>query len=322
MEPLQTVYRPRGPLDLRATVGGLQRGPGDPTQRTSGGVIWRATRTPAGLATLALSQQADGSVRAAAWGSGGGWAIAQVPALCGGRDPHDDFDAGHHPLIADAFRRNPGLRLSRTDLPFDAFAQAVIEQKVTVRQAFRVWRRIVTWHGERAPGPVTMFAPPSPAVWRMIPSWSWHRAGLEPPQSKALVMAAARADAVERAVRWAGTTGMVPKRGESSSEDPRFGVASAERDPLLSFTGVGPWTAAEARIRALGDPDAVSVGDYHLAHHVGHALTGSRVDDAGMLELLEPWRGHRQRVIRLILAAGAGEPRRAPRLHEEDHTGR
>ena len=76
------------------------------------------------------------------------------------------------------------------------------------------------------------------------------------------------------------------------------------------------------RIRALGDPDAVSVGNYHLSHHVGFALTGSRTDDAGMLELLEPWAGHRQRVIRLIARSGAVEPRRGPRLAPEDHRDR
>jgi 3-methyladenine DNA glycosylase/8-oxoguanine DNA glycosylase len=339
MEPLQTVYRPRGRLDLRATVGAFQRGPGDPTQRTAGGVIWQAVRTPEGVATLALSQQSDGSVRAASWGSGRGWAIEQVPALCGGRDSSDGFDASLHPLIADAFRRHPGLRLGRTDLPFDAFAQAVVEQKITLRQAFRVWRRIVTWHGDRAPGPGALFAPPSTSGWRTIPSWSWHRAGLEPPQSKTLVMAAARADAVERAARWQpcrDEAGLVAAHSANravvasgairplAAAPPGLDEArsAGTEDPLLCFPGVGPWTAAETRIRSFGDPDAVSVGDYHLAHHVGHALTGSRVDDDGMLELLEPWRGHRQRVIRLILAAGAGEPRRAPRLHEEDHTAR
>ena len=73
------------------------------------------------------------------------------------------------------------------------------------------------------------------------------------------------------------------------------------------------WTAAETRIRALGDPDAVSVGDYHLAHEVGFALTGERVDDDGMLELLAPWAGQRQRVIRLIGASGVPASRAADR---------
>ncbi|WP_221586199.1 DNA-3-methyladenine glycosylase [Microbacterium sp. G2-8] len=297
--PLQMVHRPRAPLDLHATVAGLQRGPGDPTQQRAGGVIWRATRTPAGVATVALRQQADGSVRAAAWGDGREWALAQVPALCGALDDASGFDASRHPLIDAAHRRHPGMRLARTDQVFDAFAQAVIEQKVTLRQAFGAWRRLVTWCGEGAPGPTPrpMFAPPAPPTWHRIPSWTWHRAGLEPPQAQTLTRAAARPDAVDRAAR-------------------------ADGAALTALPGVGAWTTAETRIRALGDPDAVSVGDFHLAHHVGYALTGTRTDDAGMLELLEPWHGHRQRVIRLIYAAGAVEPRRAPRLHIEDHRDR
>ncbi|WP_156761045.1 DNA-3-methyladenine glycosylase family protein [Microbacterium karelineae] len=303
--PLQARYAPRGPLDLRVTVGSLQRGPGDPTQALAGGVIWRAVRTPDGVATLALSQLADGSVRTAAWGPGRERAIAQVPALCGAGDDVDEFDASHHPLIAEAHRRHPGLRLTRTDAPFEALAQAVIEQKVTVRQAFGAWRRLVAGFGERAPGPSprALFAPPPAEAWRRIPSWAWHRAGLEPPQARTLVRAAARGASLERALATA------------PSGDARGAV-------LTSLPGVGPWTAAETRIRAFGDPDAVSVGDFHLAHHVGSALAGSRTDDDGMLALLEPWRGQRQRVIRLILAAGVVEPRRGPRLHVEDHRAR
>jgi len=294
---LESTYRPRGPLDLAGTVAGLQRGPGDPTQTVDGPVIWRATRTPDGLATLALRQAADGSVRLAAWGPGREWAIAQAPALCGAGDDPTAFDP-RLPWLAEAHRRHPGLRLARTDRLFDALAQAITEQKVTLRQAFGAWRRIVTWFGERAPGPTLwpMFAPPSAEGWRRVPSWAWHRAGLEPPQARTIVEAAARAASLERA-------------------------ADLDR-ALASLRGIGPWTIAETRIRALGDPDAVSVGDFHLAHHVGYALTGERTDDAGMLELLEPWRGHRQRVIRLIYAAGRVEPRRGARLHIEDHRAR
>ena len=66
---------------------------------------------------------------------------------------------------------------------------------------------------------------------------------------------------------------------------------------------------------ALGDADAVSVGDYHLPNVVAWALAGEpRGDDARMLELLEPYRGHRGRVMRLLLAGGVGPPRRGPRL--------
>ena len=88
---------------------------------------------------------------------------------------------------------------------------------------------------------------------------------------------------------------------------------------LRTVTGIGVWTAAEIVQRAHGDPDTVSVGDYHLPALVGWALAGEPVNDDGMLELLAPWTGHRQRVIRLIYASGRSEPRRGPRLTPADH---
>lgn len=300
--PLETEYRPGHPLDLARTVLAQRRGAGDPAMTAAGPIIWRASRTPEGIATLALRQRADGAVRGAAWGPGAPWALAQLPALCGSHDDPSAFDASRHPLVADAHRRNPGLRLGRTDLVFDALAGAIFEQKVTGMQAFAAWRRILTWHGDRAPGPTPrpMFAPPSIEGWRHVPSWAWHRAGLEPPQSKTVVRAARRGEAIVRAVRAAHD-------GEAVDR------------VLVSQPGIGAWTSAETRIRALGDPDAVSVGDFHLAHEIGHALTGARTDDDGMLRLLAPWAGQRQRVIRLVYASGVHEPRRAPRLHPEDH---
>jgi 3-methyladenine DNA glycosylase/8-oxoguanine DNA glycosylase len=268
------------------------------------GVIWRASRTPEGVATIAIAPSGD-AVRAVAWGPGADWAIAQLPALCGAHDDATGFDGSLHPLVAEAHRRNPGLRIGRTDLLFDDLAGSIMEQKVTGLQAFGAWRHIVQWCGERAPGPTPrpMFVPPGVDGWRGIPSWTWHRAGLEPPQSRAIVAAAARAPSIERAIAAAAT--------------------GDDRDRILtSLHGIGLWTAAETRIRALGDPDAVSVGDYHLAHEVGYALTGARTDDDGMLELLAPWAGQRQRAIRLIGRAGVREPRRGPRVHPEDHRAR
>lgn len=277
------------------------RGPKDPTMLVDGMTLWRVSRTPEGVATLALRQTSEG-VHATAWGSGADWALAQLPTLCGADDDASEFEISGHPLLADIARRTIGTRLTRTDLVFDALASAVIEQKVTSFQAFGAWRTLITRFGERAPGPTPrpMFAPPTIDGWRLIPSWAWHRAGVEPPQSRAIVRAAERGQRISDAVLAAQT--------------------GAERDRILtSLPGIGAWTSSETRIRALGDPDAVSVGDYHLAHEVGFALTGSRVDDDGMLELLAPWAGHRQRIIRLILAGGPREARRGPRLAPEDH---
>ncbi|WP_353115518.1 DNA-3-methyladenine glycosylase 2 family protein [Microbacterium sp.] len=302
--PLEAEYRPARPVDLAATVGVLQRGAADPTMAADGPVLWIASRTDAGVATLAL-RSSRGAIRASAWGPGAAEALDGVPRLCGGADDETGFDAAGHPLVAEAARRNPGLRLARTDRVFDALAMSILEQKVTGMQAFGAWRHLVSRHGERAPGPTPrpMHAPPSAEDWRRIPSWAWHRAGVQPPQSRALVRSAARAGSIRRAL-------LAAPDGDA-------------RDHVLTaLPGIGPWTSAETRIRALGDADAVSIGDFHLAHEVGFALAGARTDDDGMLALLAPWKGHRQRVIRLIFASGIREPRRGPRLAPEDHRSR
>lgn len=300
----QTVYRPAHPLDLKQTVGMLVRGPNDPTMLIDGDRIWLAFRTDTGVATLCLRQARDG-VHASAWGRGGDEALHQVPRLCGADDDLTGFDVSSLPRLAEVAHRNPGIRLPRTDRVFDALACAILEQKVTGLQAFGAWGRLVRGFGERAPGPTPrpMFAAPPATAWRGIPSWAWHRAGVEPPQSRTIAAAAARESSIVRAL------------SRASDGDSRDRV-------LASLPGVGLWTSAETRLRALGDPDAVAVGDYHLPHEVGFALTGARTDDEGMLALLAPWAGHRQRIIRLISAAGIREPRRGPRLAPEDHRGR
>lgn len=300
--PRETIYRPGHPVDLMRTLGVLRSGPWDPTMTVDGPTLWWAHRTVGGVATLAL-RQSRSEIRATAWGPGAEHAIASVPSLCGADDDLNGFEASRHPLVAELARRMPGLRLARTGQVFDALAASVLEQKVTSLQAYRTWRRLVAGFGTEAPGPTPrpMRAAPAPETWARIPSWAWHQAGVEPPQSRALARAAGRGDRIERAVL---ATGADPER------------------ILTSLPGIGVWTAAETRIRSLGDPDAVSLGDYHLPHEIGFALTGERTDDAGMLALLEPWPGHRQRVIKLIEAGGPREPRRGPRLAPMDHRGR
>ena len=84
---------------------------------------------------------------------------------------------------------------------------------------------------------------------------------------------------------------------------------------LTAIPGIGPWTAAEVVRTAYGDPDAVSVGDYHIPHTVAWALAREvRGSDARMLELLEPFRGHRGRVCDLLAHGGIGAPKFGPRM--------
>jgi 3-methyladenine DNA glycosylase/8-oxoguanine DNA glycosylase len=291
---LTARYAPADPVSLGLVLAPLRQGPGDPTCRRDASGWWLALSTPAGSATLRL-REAAGAVEATAWGAGAEQVIAGVPELLGARDDASGFDPTRHPVVAELHRRFPGLRLTRAGRVMPYLVPTVLGQKVTGFEQKRAWRQLVTRHGEPAPGPAPagMRVAPSSAVWKRVPSWQWHTAGVGPQRS----------DTVMRAVAV----------GESLERTATMDAVEASRR-LRTIPGIGVWTAAETVQRSHGDPDAVSVGDFHISKVVGWALTGARVDDDGMLELLEPWRGHRQRVVRLIEAAGIGYERHGPRM--------
>jgi 3-methyladenine DNA glycosylase/8-oxoguanine DNA glycosylase len=294
------IWRPGRPVDLPATLGPLRRGSGDPTYRVSGdGALWRTARTPDGSGTLRVEVlPAEGAVAAAAWGPGADWLLDAVPALLGRDDDPRGF-VPYHPLLREIARRHPGWRVPTTGLVFEALVPAILEQKVTGGEARRSWRQLLGRFGAPAPGPAPagMRVAPSPRDWAAIPSWDWHRAGVEERRARTVRCAAAVAGRLEATV------------GRSAAEVERA---------LRTVPGVGAWTAAEVRQRAHGDADAVSVGDYHLPGQVGWALAGRRVDDAGMLALLAPYRPHRYRAVRMVELAGVAPPRRGPRVAPRD----
>jgi 3-methyladenine DNA glycosylase/8-oxoguanine DNA glycosylase len=303
MDVVATVYRPRHPLNLRQTLSPLMRGAMDPTHRWDGAALWRTANTSAGAATLHLQQRGN-EVHATAWGPGADIVIAGVPELCGEGDDWSELDLRPHPFLAEVLRGLPGLRLLRTNAVFEALMAAIFEQKVTGIEARRAWRYLHAKYGTEPPGPAPqgMRVFPDEEVWRRIPSWEWHRAGVGPQRAETAVRVASVAASLERTLALG-----------------RGGVEVARA--LRSVRGVGVWTAAETTQRAHGDPDSPSVGDYHLPAVVGYALLGMPVDDDGMLELLEPYAGHRQRVMRLIEASGIRKPMRGPRMTIQDHRG-
>lgn len=298
----ERTWTPSGPYDLRRSLGVLRRGPYDPAFRQErDGTAWRVTRTPDGPVTLRLAA-GGGAVTATAWGPGADWALDRLPAMLGAGDRPEEFVPRHRP-VADAFRRHRGLRLIRTGLVMEALIPSILEQKVTTDEAYRAWRRLLRRFGEPPPGPADA-VPPGMAVlpdrrgWARIPSWEWHRAGVDHKRS-ATVM---------RAVR------LAPRLEEAAAMEP---PAAAAR--LQAVPGVGPWTAAEVVQRSNGAADTVTVGDLHLPGIVGYALAGERdADDARMLELLAPYAGQRHRATRLIMLAGLGPPRRTPRREAVD----
>ena len=298
------------PLDLRLILGPLYRGRGDPTLRLSSVAAARATRTPDGPATL-LAEVRDTRVEAEAWGPGAERALDGLPALLGLDDDPTGFDPSLHPVIAGLARRLSRLRLGRTGAVMEALVPAILEQRVTGSEAASAFRTLIRRYGEPAPGSLAasqrLRLQPAPDVLAALPYYVFHPLGVEQ----------RRAEIIRRVARDARRVEALADLPGSRAE---VGVAAAAR--LRAYAGIGPWTSAEVTLRALGDPDAVSVGDFHLPNVVAYALAGEpRGDDARMLELLEPWRGHRARVVRLLEAGGIEAPRYGPRYAAPDHRG-
>lgn len=289
--PLTRIVTITGPIDLRRTLLPLQRGTGDPTMHVGERAVWRATRTIDGPATLRLCIDGE-RLLAEAWGPGAARALDDAPGWAGLLDDDRDFRA-HHRVIADLHRRLRGVRLARTGNPVEVLIPGVLEQKVTGLEARRAYRRLALALGESAPGPVDLTTPPDPAAVAALPSFRFHPFGVERRRAERLIGLCRRASEI----------------------DAVSSLPSADaRARLETFPGIGPWTAAEVARLALGDADAVSIGDYHLPNVVAWALAGEpRGDDARMLELLEPYAGQRGRVQRLLEAGGIRAPKFGPR---------
>ena len=273
----------------------------DPTHRVLKGVHWRAVGTVDGPATLAVSPlDGTGVVHAEAWGPGAERVLDRLPSLLGALDDPSGFRP-LHPVVAELHRRRPHWRLARTASVWDALVPVVIEQKVTGQEATIGIRSLLARYGSPAPGhgaSLGLRTFPSPEEVRLVPSWEWLSLGIDPARSRTLVAAARVAPTLER---------VLP--AEPDAADAR----------LRSLPGIGVWSSAEVRARALGDADAVSFGDYHLATHVGRVLAGEPFDDARLAEFLEPWQPHRGRAAAYATMVALTLPRRGPRMAPRTH---
>ncbi|HWN62535.1 MAG TPA: DNA-3-methyladenine glycosylase 2 family protein [Streptosporangiaceae bacterium] len=307
-------------VDVRLTLSPHRRGGRDPAYRVDqAGAVWRTSLTPDGPGTLRVTSRGSDNtlVIGQAWGPGAVWLLDTLPAQLGAHDDLSGFTA-HHAIVGELALRHPGLRVGRTGRLFEALVPAVLEQKVVGVEAHRAWRILLGKFGTPAPGPAPpgMRVVPPPRVWARIPSWDWHRAGVEGVRARTIITAADVASRLEQALEHDLGLGPGPGPGLGLDLDPD----PAETDRRLrSLPGIGPWTSAEIRQRAAGDADAVSVGDYHLPKTVGWTLARQITDDAGMLELLAPYAGHRYRVSRLIELGGTAPPRRGPRMSVRDY---
>ncbi|MYA14846.1 MAG: DNA-3-methyladenine glycosylase 2 family protein [Acidimicrobiaceae bacterium] len=279
-----TVFRPSFDLNLKVTLMWVK------TSQSRGGVRWWATESPEGSASLAF-RPIGGEVIADAWGPGAAWAIERLPALLGGDDDTSGFRP-RDPVVSGLVSRMGVPRLGATGRWYEAMATAAIYQRVVSADARTAVTRMGRMHGTDVPGggPLPLF--PCPEAVLRVPDHGFHRAGVDRARSRVIRVAAKHAE-----------------RLEALHQRP----AAEAREWLQRLPGVGPWTAARTTGAAAGDPDAVPVGDLHVPVLVTYALSGAPDgDDDSMLELLEPYAGHRGRVVRLIKAAGIGPPKHHP----------
>lgn len=319
---------PQVPADVHTTLSPLRRGTGDPAFQVRTEGIWLAMRDlehhrePVTLLIRDYQHHSPpqepetGPIRLDAYSAipeAAESVLARAELLLGIDDAAlagwNEFDQLlEQPDIKqllprwalDARRRNPGLRFPATGSLISQLFTVVLEQKVTHDQARAGWRWLLRNYGELAPGPAPegMRVPPLAATVRMVPSWAWHQGWVQPALARTMVRVAERATTLERLVEHLPLAELAQR--------------------LTVLPGIGNWTIAETLQRTHGAADLVSIGDYHLAHHVGEALTGRRTDDAGMLDLLCPFAGHRQRVVRLLRSGGMRFSRFGPKLAPTD----
>jgi 3-methyladenine DNA glycosylase/8-oxoguanine DNA glycosylase len=280
--------------DLARSVGRIAVIPRDPTVAAGGREAWWATRTPDGPGTIELRREGSELV-GTGYGRGAGWLVERADAIAGLRDDVSGFDAlSHaHPVVRRLAREYAGMRLPSTGRIFHHLVPAILGQKVTGGEAYRGYVRMLAHFAQPAPGPhPRLRLPPDPVAVAASPYWLFHPWGVEQRRADTIRRAAQRAVALESAVDSPHTTRM-----------------------LTAIAGIGAWTAAEVVRVAFGDADAVSVGDFHWKNTVAYALAGEvRGTDERMLQLLEPFRGHRGRVCLLLETGGLMAPRFGPRM--------
>ena len=285
-------YPLRGPYNLDASLLLGDYGRRNPTLRLLGPhELVQAVRTPAGPGTMQVRvRPAASEVAARAWGPGGAWLLDVLAQLLGLDDEPPRWTGPLGRIQA----RCPGVRLTRVVDLADFVIHYVLRQRVAWRDAVTSQLSLLSAYGEPAPGPGGLKLPLAPSQWRALslPELAGH--GLEQKRARTIMTVAARARHI---ASWAE-------------------LAPAEfARRLQSLRGVGPWTRAMVQGYGLGDADVLPPDDHDLPNVVAWVLAGEpRANDARMAELLEPYRGHRFRVIKLLTAAGIHAPRFGPRI--------
>lgn len=285
-----------GPYSVRHALPG-QGHPFDPTYASRPGSVRFAARTPAGPVAVRARERA-GALTVEAWGAGAGWMTTRAELLAAaGDDPRRlrFVDA----RLDELNRRHPDLRHGAHGCVVDTLLSRTLGQRVLAVEAGRSWAALCRELGDAAPGPLGLQLPPDPDRVADTPSWWFHQHGVERSRATTLVTIARHARRLAEVVDLP-----LPEA---------YGRMRAVR-------GLGPWTVNGVARTALGDPDAIVVGDFWISHAVCSYFTGRpRGSDEEMLALVERWAGQRGRVERLVHLSGHrvqrfGPGRRTPRI--------
>ena len=255
----------------------------DPTMRLTQHEALRATYTPEGPGVIHMTWGASaGQVSVEAAGEGAAWLLVRAPALIGAHDDPRDF-APTDPVVQRLWARFKGDRVGATGTVWHDVAWTITQQRVHRSDAARQWRRLVHSYGAACEDYENLYTPPDPERLARAAPWSLRALGIDERRATALIAAA-----------------RVAQRLDALADLP---YPEVER-PLRTVPGVGPWTLGCLSAYTWGDPDTVIPGDSGIPSLIASTLTGARrADDTTMLELLEPYRPHRYRVLRLALAA-------------------
>lgn len=285
-----------GPYDVARSIPRMGT-VSEPTWRHRGAHVEVSGRTPAGPVAF-RARTGSGRLAVEAWGPGAAWIVDRLPQLAASEDDPRllRFD---HPVLDETNRRHPGVRHAATGLVVDALLGRVLGQRVLAVEAGRSWKALCRELGGPAPGPLDLLLPPDTERLAHQPTWWFHQRGIDRSRARTLL-------AVARHARRLAEVVDLP--------------LSEAYGRMRAVPGLGPWTVNGVARVALGDPDAIVVGDYWISHAVCSFFTGrARGSDEEMLALVERWTGQRGRVERLVGLSGHRVPRfaagvRTPRI--------
>jgi AraC family transcriptional regulator of adaptative response / DNA-3-methyladenine glycosylase II len=193
---------------------------------------------------------------------------------------------GTDPLLGPAVAAVPGLRIPGHVDGDELLVRAVLGQQVTVSGARTIAARLAAAHGRPLPTPVGSVTHAFPSAAAI--------AGLSPAD---LPMPEGRARALLRITELLAIGDIVLDPGADRDE------VSAQ---LLAVAGIGPWTVAYVRMRALGDPDAFPAADLGVRRALERV--GMSGGERSALCLAERWRPYRAYAVHYLWSGLVDQP--------------